>query len=375
MANIMSRLFSSGNLAIPGILNETINCAAKPKFTNTTCGAINSQGILDEVSIRPITGGLARRQWPNGNLQIAGTFDEVSLGSVYNLNYFIVGGGGGGSGTIGGGGGAGGIATGTIPGAIQGATTYAITVAAGGSGGCSSTAPYRGGIGGNSSISGGTPLISSLTPTNYIGYGGGTGGTYIKSPGVFTANAISGGSGGGGSGALATPNGPLGYPGAAAIQPSSASGGSGQAGGQGSGGGPCQATCTSAGGGGGAGQAGYPSGVVESVCNQFGPSNPSLNFPYTCRRTGGYGGNGLQFTQFAPYGVTPGYNSGFNVAPGSGWFAGGGGGSNAGGLYCSPVNPGTNPGHVARGGAGGGGKSALENQRTGVACAAGAGGR
>jgi hypothetical protein len=231
-----------------------------------------------------------------------GTFTVSNAGCASGSNsveYMVVAGGGGGSF---GGGGAGGFRQNypspTSAGLPVSATSYPITVGAGGSG--------------NPSFAPGSNSIFSTITSAGGGNGGGP-----------TSNAAPGASGGsGGGGGHNAPGGGVGYPGGSGntppvSPPQGFSGGSG-----------IQVTCYYGGGGGGGASAIGTNG-----------SNTSGVF---CR-TGGNGGDGsyLPITVFGP--TAPSYGTPGPV-PGVRYFAGGGGGSYK---KCSPA--------YGNGGAGGGG--------------------
>jgi hypothetical protein len=227
------------------------------------------------------------------------------------VNYLIVAGGGAGGNGMGGGGGAGGLIHnyGGTPLNMLVATNYNLTVGAGGSGTTS-----------NTRVNGSDSTFSSLTA---IGGGGGSSLQMQRTVGIDAGAA--GGSGGGSSSGDPSPK-PTNGAGGAAQQPTSASGGYGNRGGNNPG--NTQGTYPG-GGGGGAGAAGGD-GLTNS-------SN------------GGAGGVGLQVDidgnnyYWAAGGGGNVYTSG---SAGSGGLGGGGGGSamvgaTAGGGGGSAINSGT----------------------------------
>ena len=148
----------------------------------------------------------------------SGTFQITILGSDAVVEYLVIAGGGGGGSNIGGGGGAGGYRTAT--GFSVSATTYSITIGAGGAGISPNTS--QGNQGSNS-------IFSSITST------GGGGGGCDSGPYNDGTNGGSGGGGGGqgGTGGSASPAG-QGYDGGDGANASTyASAGGGGAGGPG----------------------------------------------------------------------------------------------------------------------------------------------
>jgi hypothetical protein len=137
----------------------------------------NPEYNTDGQSVKIIYSG-ATQGW------IPSVDDDVTLETpqTYDIDFLVIaGGGGGGSTYVGGGGGAGGYRTSTQTVAISGGVSISVTVGAGGT----NTFQNRGGIGGDSSISGtGLTTITSA--------GGGGGGVNTNLPG------LNGGSGGGG---------------------------------------------------------------------------------------------------------------------------------------------------------------------------------
>ena len=209
-----------------------------------------------------------------------------------NIEYLIVAGGGAGGNGMGAGGGAGGLIhnyNGTAL-SLTAGTPYQVTIGDGATGTTS-----------NQTVNGSDSVFNTLTA---IGGGGGSSLQMQRSGG--TKNGANGGSGGG-SGASDGNNAP--YPGygygGIAAQPSSASGGYGNAGGA-----PAVKTYYPGGGGGGAGAVGQT------------PASPTS--------PGGAGGAGLQVNidgnnyYWAAGGGGVGYNSG---SAGAGGIGGGGGGS------------------------------------------------
>jgi len=225
-----------------------------------------------------------------------------------SVEYLVVGGGGGGGSFRAGGGGGGGYRSSVVgessgggasaePKKTVAATSYAVTVGAGGAGG-----PYTSDATGTSGASGQTSSFDDITSL-----GGGAGGT-------DSTNGISGGSGGGAGGSLGSSTG-----GNGTTSQGYAGGDNGQYG---------------AGGGGGAGAAGA-SGVVDDAGNGGDGVQSSIDGTATYRSGGGGGGTYLGGTSPSVGsgglgGGTAGGNIGAsNAAANTG--GGGGGGSQGGG--------------------------------------------
>jgi hypothetical protein len=231
-------------------------------------------------------GGTTYKTW---TYRTSGTF---VVPQDIDVDVVVVGGGGGGGYNVGGGGGAGGLVSESLT-AV--ASTYTVTVGAGGLGRYDSMSPPQCTSGGNSSIS-----IASATTA----VGGGRAGGYITS---WSDAALSGGSGGGGRHSQA---------GAAGTAGQGNAGGSGTAsGGQYAGG-----------GGGGAGAVG-----ANAVF-----SSPTI--------AGGDGGNGKNDFINSSVAETAALLAAALPTVGGGYLAGGGGGSRQG------------TGTIGAGGLGGGGK-------------------
>ena len=246
----------------------------------------NGANITCNVTAQNIAG--------NSSPATSNTLGPVILGTT--VNYLIVAGGGGGGGQYySGGGGGGGYQSGTT--LLVPATSYTVTIGAGGSGGV--------GV----SVQGVNGSNTTFSAVSNASVGGGGGGAWNASP---TYNGLTGGSGGGG-----------------ANSGSGASGVSGQGNAGGNGG------STSGGGGGGASQTGFAGSGT----------------------TGGNGGNGTSssISGVATYyagggGGSGGNNGGSDGTTGTGGLGGGG---NAGTVNSSSGNPG-NPGTANTGGGGGG---------------------
>lgn len=71
MAIVAARLTSTGTLFISGEFNEVTTSTIR--ITTTTYYA----GTFDEVSIYPLTNGVAKRETSTGTLMVANRFNEV----------------------------------------------------------------------------------------------------------------------------------------------------------------------------------------------------------------------------------------------------------------------------------------------------------
>ena len=293
-----------------------------PQFVSATGGTVLTCG---NYKVHVFTGP--------GSFVVSNGGNDLGSNSV---EYLIVAGGGGSGGCVGGGGAGGGFRQNypspTTAGLPVTATTYPITVGAGGSAGVIESS--TGGIGGNS-------IFSTITSTG--GGGGGSGGN-----GPFSQGA-NGGSGGGSRAGTPASCGSVSRPGGTGNTPPV----SPSQGNPGGGGIDGFIYNTSSGGGGGAGATGSNASPLTQ-----GPGS----------RNGGPGGIGSSWTNplFGP--TAPSYGTAGPV-PGVRYFAGGGGGSaNAGGPAGSggsggggaagtTGNPGTTGTTNTGGGAGGGGQS------------------
>jgi hypothetical protein len=252
-----------------------------PLFITATGGTITTSG---DYKIHTFTGP--------GSFTVTNTGNAPTnpLGGPTSVDYLVVAGGGAGGISQGGGGGAGGYRTsypspaGTIP---VSATSYPITVGAGGSG--ASSPPLTGANGSNS-------IFSSITSA-----GGGGGGS---SP---TSTANTGGSGGGGGANVANNNGAAGNT-PPVSPPQGNPGGNGIFPGTGGGGGASAAGSNAPGNGG----AGSPNSITGSAVTYAGGGGGS-NYS-TTGGTGGAGGGGN------------GGPAGTNGSPGTVNTGGGGGG-------------------------------------------------
>lgn len=214
-------------------------------------------------------------------VNIASAVSQFTLSFSVSVEYLVIGGGGGGGAgsAAGGGGGAGGYRTGTL--ALNGGTSYSITVGAGGAG---STSPDN-----NNASNGSNSVFSTITAA---GGGGGAGtGPQNASP-SYSGPGLDGGSGGGGryGGAGGSGNTPSTSPsqgndGGDSTQTNArGSGGGGGAGGAGADG------TSSAGGAGGAGLASSITGT--SVTRAGGGGGSTWSNAGGSPGSGGSGGGG-----------------------------------------------------------------------------------
>jgi len=341
----------NGSEKIGGIAQDaTLNVngqAATFVYVDSTKGWVNVQNAEDtETGIPPYIGATGGTITTSGNCKIhtftgPGTFTVCRIATtcapVNNLvSYMVIAGGGGGGGYYaGGGGGAGGYREVVSPGSpytgspTQGyptpgnritvtATSYPITVGAGGNGGGDDS-----GSGANNGCNGSNSTFSTITSA-----GGGAG---VGHDGAGTQpTGGSGGSGGGGTGNCGPSNG-----GAGNTPPTTPA--------QGTNGGNAQSAPSdrAGGGGGGAtavGQAGQPSPGTGGSGGAGATS--SINATPTARAGGGGGGSGQSPTSAAP--VAGGGKGGLGSSPAPGASAtagtantGGGGGGGGGGPSSS----------------------------------------
>ena len=239
---------------------------------------------LNPVSSPPYIGGYVVHKFT--------TDGTLTIPSPVSADVLVVAGGGGGGARYACGGGAGGLIYTNL--SLSGGT-YSATIGVGGVGGVSPTpSPGAGGANGADSV-----FSNSVSSILLTALGGGGGGVGYTGGGAGIAGQA-GGSGGGGGG-----NNPP-YDGGAATQPSSASGGYGNAGATGDG--------STYGGGGGAGAAGSA-------------NNGGVGLPYAISGVTNYyagGGGGLGGTGTTTTGG--GANGGNNGAGGNGVANTGGGG-------------------------------------------------
>jgi len=288
-------------------------------YVDSTQGwkSVNSNSVVNQAQYVAATGGtiLTCGDYKTHVFTSSGCFTVSSVGNTAGSNsveYLVVAGGGGGGSELAGGGGAGGYRQNypspTTAGLPVTATTYPITVGAGGTRGTTNT---------NAGVSGNNSIFSTITSTG--GGGGASGGNGTWSQG------LNGGSGGGSRGGTCASCGATARPGGAGNTPP-VSPSQGNPGGSGIDG---FIYNTNSGGGGGAGAAGSD---ASPLVRAPGPHN------------GGNGGVGSPIATafFGP--TSPSYGT---PGPASGrYFSGGGGGTtNSGGTNGS-------------GGSGGGGAGA-----------------
>ena len=288
-----------------------------PTFITATGGTITTSG---DFKIHTFTG--------DGCFVVStiGNSPTVPIGGPSNVDYLVIAGGGGGAPAHAGGGGAGGYRT-TFPspgcnaGAFSiSATTFPITVGAGGAGG-------TGGQPAGCGVQGSNSIFSTITSTG--GGGGGIGG------GAASTDGTTGGSGGGAGGGNNVISGSAGN--TPPVSPPQ--------------GNPGGTNSSSGGAGNGAGGGG--AGVVGG--NASGGSGSG---------TSGPGGNGLASTITGSSVTRGGGGSGGRWDPGTVGTAGTGGGGTGGGSNSAAGTAGT----ANTGGGGGGGASG-----TGVGGAGGKG--
>jgi len=273
----------------------------------------------------------------DGNFVVSSVGNPAGGGGT--VNYLVVAAGGGGGANSGGGSGAGGYRT-NFPSPTTGglsitATTFPVTVGAGGVDGGNNPGCAIGTNGSNS-------VFSTVTST-----GGGYGGSPVHTfCGSRSGNGNTGGSGGGGG---AGPGSPVSNSGGAGNTPP-VSPSQGNNGGGGSAGPNCGSTGGGGGGAGGAGDTGQTPGSAPftnmGACGGVGsPNSISASAVY-------YSGGGGGTRQYTP-------GAGINVPVGG---AGGNGGGGNGGATQAPGGPGgtniaSQAGTANTGGGGGGGSS------------------
>ena len=277
--------------------DATLDVTGLPPFVAATGGTITTCG---DFKIHSFTG--------------PGTFTVTSAGSPTGSNsveYLVVaGGGGGGSSTVassgGGGGGAGGFRQNYPSPATSGlpvtATSYPITVGAGGAGGTTPSSPNTKGVSGSNSI------FSTITSTGGGGGGGSCAGIFPGTPGgsgggagASGGNLVPGGTGNsppvsppqgnnGGSTNICAPNYGSGGGGGAGAVGNVGSPTTGGAGGAGTANSISGSSVTRAGGGGGSTYRGGTPGVGGSGGGGAGGSPPVSGAVAGTANTGGGGG-------------------------------------------------------------------------------------
>ena len=282
---------TAATVAVPAAVYNNVTAGRVVEITVTNTDNSTSSPVNKTALALPSGGNIST----SGGYRIhtfnsSGTF--VNTIASLSAEYLIVAGGGGGGGQTGGGGGAGGMRTGT---STLSATSYSITVGAGGTKAPAQSSPPRAGSGTNS-------VFNSITSI-----GGGGGGSYQGGSINSQSTGANGGSGGGGS-AMSSPGG-------------SGTSGQGNNGGQGRNGGEYDG-----GGGGGASQA----GTSGDGGSHGGDGSASSITGSSVTYAGGGGGCGQGGNPVGSGGAGGGANGGNDVQPGTAATAnrgGGGGGS------------------------------------------------
>ena len=282
---------TAATVAVPAAVYNNVTAGRVVEITVTNTDNSTSSPVNKTALALPSGGNIST----SGGYRIhtfnsSGTF--VNTIASLSAEYLIVAGGGGGGGQTGGGGGAGGMRTGT---STLSATSYSITVGAGGTKAPAQSSPPRAGSGTNS-------VFNSITSI-----GGGGGGSYQGGSINAQSTGGNGGSGGGGA-AMSSPGG-------------SGTSGQGNNGGQGRNGGEYDG-----GGGGGASQA----GTSGDGGSHGGDGSASSITGSSVTYAGGGGGCGQGGNPVGSGGAGGGANGGNDVQPGTAATAnrgGGGGGS------------------------------------------------
>ena len=282
---------TAATVAVPAAVYNNVTAGRVVTITVTNSDGSTSSGVNKTALALPSGGNIST----SGGYRIhtfnsSGTF--VNTIASLSTEYLIVAGGGGGGAQTGGGGGAGGMRTGT---STLSATSYSITVGAGGTKAPAQSSPPRAGSGTNS-------VFNSITSI-----GGGGGGSYQGGSINAQSTGGNGGSGGGGA-AMSSPGG-------------SGTSGQGNNGGQGRNGGEYDG-----GGGGGASQAGTSGDSGSHGGNGSASSITGGSVTYA----GGGGGCGQGSNPVGNGGSGGGANGGNDNQPGTAATAnrgGGGGGS------------------------------------------------
>lgn len=91
MATIATRLTSTGNLLVNGTIDEYTYTGNTSFASTTVSNVVYTTGEFDEVTLNPISSGMARKIYQNGNYHIAGSFDELTGAPVIdgNLKFYI----------------------------------------------------------------------------------------------------------------------------------------------------------------------------------------------------------------------------------------------------------------------------------------------
>ena len=282
---------TAATVAVPAAVYNNVTAGRVVTITVTNTDGSTSSPVNKTALALPSGGNIST----SGGYRIhtftsSGTF--VNTIPSLSAEYLIVAGGGGGGGQTGGGGGAGGMRTGT---STLSATSYSITVGAGGTKAPAQSSPPRAGSGTDS-------VFNSITSI-----GGGGGGSYQGGSINSQSTGANGGSGGGGA-AMSSPGG-------------SGTSGQGNNGGQGRNG-----TEYDGGGGGGASQAGTSGDSGSHGGNGSASSITGSSVTYA----GGGGGCGQGGNPVGSGGAGGGADGGNDVQPGTAATAnrgGGGGGS------------------------------------------------
>ena len=282
---------TAATVAVPAAVYNNVTAGRVVTITVTNTDGSTSSGVNKTALALPSGGNIST----SGGYRIhtfnsSGTF--VNTIASLSTEYLIVAGGGGGGAQTGGGGGAGGMRTGT---STLSATSYSITVGAGGTKAPAQSSPPRAGSGTDS-------VFNSITSI-----GGGGGGSYQGGSINSQSTGANGGSGGGGA-AMSSPggsgtsgqgnNGGQGrngteYDGGGGGGASQAgtSGDSGSHGGDGSASSITGSSVTYAGGGGGCGQGGNPVGSGGAGGGADGGNDVQPGTAATANRGGGGGGS------------------------------------------------------------------------------------
>ena len=83
MATISTRLTNQGTLFVNGSFDEVTQSVISTKIDTVLAAS------LDEITINPVSGGLAKRELSNGNLLVADYFDEFTGAGVVNANLIV----------------------------------------------------------------------------------------------------------------------------------------------------------------------------------------------------------------------------------------------------------------------------------------------
>ena len=91
MATIATRLTNTGNLLVNGTIDEYTYTGNTSFASTTVSNVVYTTGEFDEITLNPISSGLARKIYQNGNYYIAGSFDELTGAPVIdgNLKFYV----------------------------------------------------------------------------------------------------------------------------------------------------------------------------------------------------------------------------------------------------------------------------------------------